>query len=144
MKTILLTVFASLVPIALLQAELPQVQKVDVQPLLVQVKHLQEALDYLGEPLPSSGAQNLKTASKTKGAAKVTRIVQEALDPFTLAVVTINPESRVKVSPGSAKPELAEHGWRNFLVKVVNEAGVTAPLRSSSPSALPASFGGWG
>ena len=50
----------------------------------------------------------------------------------------------MKVAGGSAKPELAEQGWRNFLVKVVNEAGVTAPLRTSSQNALPASFGGWG
>ena len=53
MKTTLLTVFACLVPLALLRAELQQVDKVDSQPLLLQVKSLLEALDYLGEPLPA-------------------------------------------------------------------------------------------
>jgi hypothetical protein len=42
----------------------------------------------------------------------------------------------VKVAPGPAKPELVEKGWRQFLVKVHNEAGVTAELRTVSPSAL--------
>ncbi|SVE32561.1 uncharacterized protein METZ01_LOCUS485415, partial [marine metagenome] len=79
MKTTLLTVFACLVPLALLRAELQQVHKVDSQPLLLQVKRLQEALDYLGEPLPAVTAQKLETATKTKGGVKVTRLVQQAL-----------------------------------------------------------------
>ena len=39
----------------------------------------------------------------------------------------------MKVAAGPARAELVEHGWRTFLVKVRNEAGVTAPLRVSSP-----------
>ena len=50
---------------------------------------------------------------------------------------TINPESRVKVQVGPAQKSLVEQGWRIFLVKVHNEAGVTAPLRCSSPNAEP-------
>ncbi len=144
MKKNIPLVLILLAPIFSLEAKIQQVDKVAAQPLILQVKHLREALQYLGEPLPASTVKQLEVASKTKAAAQVTKIVQAALDPFTLAVVNINPESRVKVASGLAKPELAEHGWRNFLVKVVNEAGVTAPLRSSSRSALPASFGGWG
>ena len=41
----------------------------------------------------------------------------------------------MKVAPGPARAELVERGWRTFLVKVRNEAGVTAPLRVSSPHA---------
>ena len=51
-----------------------------------------------------------------------------------LAVVEINPESRVKVRQGSAQPDLVEGGTRLFLVKVVNEAGVTARLSVESPN----------
>jgi len=40
-----------------------------------------------------------------------------------------------EVAPGPADKELMQHGWRTFLVKVHNEAGVTAPLRVSSPQA---------
>jgi hypothetical protein len=41
----------------------------------------------------------------------------------------------VKVAVGPAKPELVEKGWRQFLVKVQNEAGVTAELRAVSRNA---------
>src|SRR5690606_27520297 len=51
----------------------------------------------------------------------------------------INPEMRVKCAQGSASPELSEQGWRQFLVKVVNEAGTTAPLRIESVNAQPVS-----
>jgi len=62
--------------------------------------------------------------------------IQRALDAHCLFVVSINPEMRVKVAPGQAKPELVEQGWRQFLVKVVNESGTTAPLRAVSPNAV--------
>jgi hypothetical protein len=40
----------------------------------------------------------------------------------------------VKVSQGRARPALAQGGTRAFLVKVVNDAGVTAPLKVESPN----------
>ena len=61
--------------------------------------------------------------------------VQELLDPYCLLDIQINPESRVKVAPGPARPELVEQGWRSFLVKVRNDAGVTAQLQAVSPNA---------
>ena len=60
--------------------------------------------------------------------------LQQVLDHYVLATVHINPESRVKVEQGAAKPELVQGGTRLFLVKVVNEAGVTAPLAVQSPN----------
>src|SRR5690606_20929839 len=62
--------------------------------------------------------------------------IQRALDPLCLAIVNVNPESRVTVARGPAAAELMQHGWRSFLVKVVNEAGVTAALRCHSPNAV--------
>src|SRR5439155_3416279 len=64
------------------------------------------------------------------------RDIQAALDPYCLLAVHINPESRVKVAPGPARPVLVEKGWRQFLIKVQNEAGVTAELQAVSPNAL--------
>ena len=49
----------------------------------------------------------------------------------------INPESRVRVEAGRAKPELVEGGTRLFLVKVINEAHVTAPLAVQSANTGP-------
>ena len=44
-------------------------------------------------------------------------MIQAALDPYCLVGININPESRVKVVPGPAKPELVRGDWRQFLVK---------------------------
>ena len=51
--------------------------------------------------------------------------------------IEINPESRVKSSQGPAQPRLVQNGWSVFLVKVHNEAGVTAELAAESPNAAP-------
>ena len=48
--------------------------------------------------------------------------------------ITINPESRVKSAQGAALPHLVQNGWTVFLVKVQNEAGVTAELLATSPT----------
>jgi hypothetical protein len=68
------------------------------------------------------------------GAAELEQL-QRILDRYALVGVNINPESRVKVQQGEAKAELMEQGWRAFLVKVHNEAGVTAVLAVDSPNA---------
>src|SRR4029453_15864081 len=59
---------------------------------------------------------------------------QTLLDAPVLPTVDINPESRVKVEQGAAKPELVEAGTRLFLVKVINNAHVTAQLSVESPN----------
>ena len=70
--------------------------------------------------------------------AKTIEQIQRILDKHCLAGVEINPESRVKVQQGPAKAELVEQGWRAFLVKVHNQAGVTAVLAVESPNTGPA------
>ena len=62
------------------------------------------------------------------------------LDRYALVHVDINPESRVKVTQGTAAPELVQAGTRLFLVKVVNEAGVTAPLAGGEPPERPCRY----
>ncbi len=63
--------------------------------------------------------------------------IQKVLDPHVLVGVNINPESRVKVARGDAEAQLLEQGWTVYLVKVHNQAGVTAQLRVESPNAKP-------
>jgi len=105
---------------------------VALQPLAQQVRRLETALAYLGQPLPAQDRQAIDTAiARTDSAAAVSEI-QEILDRYALAAVHINPESRVKVEQGGAKPELLQGGTRLFLVKVLNEAGVTSPLAVQS------------
>jgi hypothetical protein len=116
---------------------LAPVENVSLQPLAAQSKSLTEAMDLLGAPLPDATAAALTAAYNNPDAAAAVRGIQGALDPLCLVAVDINPESRVKVAPGPAKAALLQSGWRTFLVKVHNAAGVTAPLKVSSPQAQP-------
>jgi hypothetical protein len=117
--------------------DLPIVAGVPHQPVSAQAGRVAEALSFLGQPLDPERRTALDRAREDQDEARGALAIQEALDPLCLVGVTINPESRVKAMPGPAAPELVQHGWRAFLVKVVNEAGVTAPLRVTSPNAKP-------
>ena len=117
---------------------LPLVENVDLQPLARQVKRLLEALDFIGQPLVTpADREKLTQALNASDAATAVRGVQEILDPYCLVGIHINPESRVKVAEGPVKPLLMQHGWRTFLIKVHNEAGVTAELGFESPNEAP-------
>ena len=116
---------------------LPRVDSVEFQPLSAQVQRVVEALDMLGQPLPDATKAAIQQTLKITDEHAAARALQEALDPYCLVGVTINPESRVKATPGPADPRLVQHGWRVFLVKVHNEAGVTAELAAESPNAAP-------
>ena len=103
---------------------LPVNQKIDIQPLWASVVRIREALEFLGDPLPKQVWSELRKARREKDAAVFLQKVQEILDPLCLLGVRINPESRVKVQQGSIKPILDEQGWRQYLIKVVNEVKV--------------------
>ncbi len=107
---------------------------VPLQPLAQQVRRLETALAYLGQPLPAADRRLFDGAIGMGDAAAAVVRLQQVLDRFVLATVHINPESRVKVVQGAARPELVQGGTRLFLVKVLNEAGVTAPLAVQSPN----------
>ncbi len=113
--------------------ELPIVD-VEPQPFLTAISSLIDAADSLGSPFSSEDRTALRAAIQAHDADAVVE-AQRVLDAHVLFVVGINPEQRVKVAQGPAKPVLDEAGWRQFLVKVINEAGVTAKLATSSPQA---------
>src|ERR1051325_8614856 len=110
---------------------LPLVPNVELQPLIAQVKRLVAATDYLG--VPFSAADKAALGAADTSSERIQRIVDRAC----LFGVNINPESRVKVVRGPAQAELVQNGWRQFLVKVHNEAGTPAALRGTSPQAQP-------
>jgi hypothetical protein len=64
------------------------------------------------------------------------RQLQELLDEHCLVIITINPESRVKVARGAAPGILHTSAPTRFLLKVRNEAGVTHELRVAAPQAV--------
>lgn len=117
--------------------EVPSVAGVEFQPLFAQAKRIADALEYLGEPLAQEDWSAIEKLAQAEDQTQAVLALQRILDKYVLVSVNINPESRVKAQPGSRKPVLVQQGWRNFLVKVHNEAGVTAPLQVSSPNALP-------
>jgi hypothetical protein len=107
---------------------------VALQPLAQQVRQLEEALNYLGQPLPVADQRRIHEAIANPDEAAAVRQLEATLDPHVLLHVDINPESRVKVEEGAAKPELVEAGTRLFLVKVINNGNVRAPLVVQSPN----------
>jgi len=115
----------------------PMIGRVEQQPLLAATERLSQALTFVGSPLDEATQKKINDAAKLTDPADYVEAIQKALDPLCLAAISINAESRVSVVEGPAKKELIQQGWRTFLVKVHNEAGVTAPLVPESPNLLP-------
>jgi hypothetical protein len=113
------------------------VADVEFQPLSAQVRRVVEALDMLGQPLPADDRKRIDKAIESAEPKSAVRVLQEVLDRHCLIGIDINPESRVKAAQGPASARLVQHGWTIFLVKVQNEAGVTAELQATSPNAAP-------
>ncbi|MEZ6126017.1 MAG: CehA/McbA family metallohydrolase [Planctomycetaceae bacterium] len=113
------------------------VMDVERQPLVAAVQRLEEALQFSGTPLSESVAVRLNEAYQQEDARACVKAIQEILDPLCLAQIHINAESRVKVQEGPVAKELMQQGWRSFLVKVHNEAGINPELVVESPNAAP-------
>jgi hypothetical protein len=114
------------------------ISDVEPQPLLAQALRLNEALSFLGSALSKEDARRLQDLQQQPLTEATSVAIQQVLDPYCLAMVNINPEARVKVARGPAAATLVQSGWTSFLVKVHNEAHVTAQLEAGSPQALPA------
>ena len=132
MRTVLLTGRLPLVVVAFVMIcsgisigqELPLITGVERQPLMASVRRLTEALAFAGAPLQPSALAALESAMANPNDREAVAAVQSVLDPLCLAMININPESRVKVAEGPVRKELIQQGWRAFLVKVHNEAGI--------------------
>ncbi len=121
---------------ALCAATLPIEKDVEWQPFAAQINRLIEATDYLGSPFSADEKAAIDAAMKDTETKRAAETLQTILDQHCLFGVSINPEMRVKVAAGPATPELVEQGWRQFLVKVVNDSGTTAALQAVSPNAI--------
>ena len=91
------------------------------------------ALADLNSPLPAATTQRARELFGTRPVDPSARAedVQNLLDPHCLALISINPESRVKAARGAAAATLPLNRPVGVLVKVYNEAGVTHPVRLS-------------
>jgi len=122
----------------------PQRPEAALQPFAQHVRRVEAALESVGQPLPAAVHQAINDAIGDADEGAAASRLQRALDPFVLVSVEINAESRVKVTQGNAAPELVQGGTRAFLVKVINQAGVTSPLKVSSPNTGRVSKPSWG
>jgi hypothetical protein len=108
---------------------------VDPHALIAQVRRVLAATESLGVLL---GAEDLRALGAAFAvpecgpASSTAETIQRVLDRSCLCDVHINPELRVRVGRGTARPALVERRWRPFLVKVRNQAGTTAALRATS------------
>jgi hypothetical protein len=116
------------------QARGAAVANVAMQPFMAQVDRVEAALGYLGQPLAEQDRERIKAIAAGRDTGSAVAQVEAILDKYVLAVVTISSESRVDVKRGPAAPELIQNGTRSFLVKVINQPGITAPLAVSSPN----------
>ncbi|MDH4089370.1 MAG: CehA/McbA family metallohydrolase [Cyclobacteriaceae bacterium] len=117
---------------------LPRITNIEPQPLLAQALRVSEALSFIGSALPPKSNQQLSALESLPVDERTVEKIQEILDPYCLAMIDINAESRVKVVQGPVRPVLLQDGWTSFLVKVHNQAHITAALIVESPNALPA------
>lgn len=133
-----LAVMAFVLAIAAIRAgEKSQGTNVELQPLGAQVKRVIDALDFVGNPLPKADRAEIDAAMKNQDKKQAVVAIQNVLDKQCLAYVRIG-DGKVEVQAGRIKPELAEQGWRVYLVKVLNPTGVDkVELRADSPNAAP-------
>ncbi|WP_339749397.1 CehA/McbA family metallohydrolase [uncultured Rubinisphaera sp.] len=120
------------------------VYNVPHQPLISATERLIEATKFVGAPISDADLEKLKTVLKQDDELDAVEQIQEILDSYCIAYVHINPESRVKSEEGPAEKQLVQQGWRTFLVKVHNEAGINPTLVAQSPQAQPVYMKGQG
>ncbi len=118
-------------------AQLPRVESLEAQPLQSQVLRLQDALRYLGAPLPPSARETLEQAQAATDNARVVSLIQDALDPLCAATVIIGRQGATTARAAARPVNLQEQGWRTHLIKVLNRAEQPASLQVSSPNAGP-------
>ena len=109
----------------------------EAQSLGVQASRIEQSFELLGNPLPNAWRQQIVKPIRDEDAAAI----EQLLDQWATCIVTINPESRVKVAAGSRAPQLQQAGYTPWLVKIVNQGAVQTPLQVTSPQAGPSYSG---
>ncbi|PXX30519.1 CehA/McbA family metallohydrolase [Arenibacter sp. ARW7G5Y1] len=120
-------------------AQFGNVWSQDKQPFYFQVKRTMESLEYIGAPVSENDRDSILELILQQAETKK---IQKILDKYALFNVHINPESRVKASPGFAEKTLAQNGWSTFLIKIDNQAGITAQFAVESDQAKSTFNGG--
>src|SRR5262245_53307966 len=108
----------------------PEIVDVESQPLKANVGRMLEALEFLGAPSPRETRDELDRTADA-------RELQRQLDRHVLLVVSLNPESRVKVARGPAPAVLQQAGYTPAFGKERNDRTVTKSRRITSRQSGP-------
>jgi hypothetical protein len=97
------------------------------QPYFAALRRVISAFEHLGEPLPASLLRHLQDSEKTGDVAAA----EALLAPLVLLRVRLGPGNFGWPTAGPLAPTLLEQGWRSFLVRVENPAGLTDRFMAS-------------
>ncbi|GAA0963515.1 hypothetical protein GCM10009554_83030 [Kribbella koreensis] len=107
------------------------------QPLLASATRAVEKLRDIGEPLPDELIGQLaKLVDDAQSEAVKSAAVEELLRPYVLVEALIDEQGLTAATPGAAVPRLVQHGWRSFLVRVVNPQRLLGDLSAPSNHVL--------
>ncbi|WP_328324592.1 CehA/McbA family metallohydrolase [Kribbella sp. NBC_00382] len=107
------------------------------QPLHASATRAVEKLRDIGEPLPDDLTNQLgKLLDDAQTDAVRAAKVEELLRPYVLVDAEIDEEGLIAATPGAAPPRLVQHGWRSFLVRVVNPHRLLGDLFAPSNHVL--------
>jgi hypothetical protein len=117
------------------QSPLPVADGVDARSLRVQSRQLLDRLAPMKAALPKETEGQLRDllSDDKKDSDETAEKIQKLLNAQCLVGVSINPESRVKAARGPRQAELVAGKQTIFIIRVLNEAGVTHPLSVQSP-----------
>ena len=117
------------------QSDLPLIDDADGKALRLHVKNVVRGLEKQNAALPAETLAQLRPLldKELSDAAATATAIQKLLDAHCLLGVSINPESRVKAARGPATVQLRQNEAKFVLVKIHNEAGVTAALTIAGP-----------
>jgi hypothetical protein len=117
------------------QSTLPVIQDLDARALRVQCQQVLDALAKMKAALPPETERELRDLLKNekKATDEAAEKIQRLLNVQCLVGVSINPESRVKAARGPRAADLVIGKESVFLIRVLNEAGVTHPLSVQGP-----------
>src|SRR5260370_2781230 len=117
------------------QSPLPVADGVDARSLRVQCQQLLQTLAQMKAALPKETERQLHDllSDEKKDSDETAEKIQKLLNAQCLVGVSINPESRVKAARGPRQAELVAGKDTVFVIRVLNEAGVTHPLSVQSP-----------
>ena len=111
-------------------------QTVDPDAYCREIPKLLEALGSAGTPVDTADSDRLHSLCQSPTSETVHEI-EQILNRYTLVRLQLDAHGIGQSSAGGADRRLNELGWRSFLVRVENSAGLKGPLSFVSRHAIP-------